>query len=249
MARRPLPRARRVRTAGGPLRPPRHRPFDDVPRGAPAYTGRDLAEDPLRVLDAVGASRAHLVGLSMGGAITQQLAIEHPERVASATLVSTSRVVAGPDGPPPAPPSAELSGLWSGDGPDPDDPEALVDSLVEVDRALTGRGRFDADRTRAIARRAVARSTDAGVGDNHLQAPEGEPVRGTLGDIAVPTLVVHGAVDPLFPGHGAVLAAAVPGASLLVLEDVGHQVPPPSSWDVLLPALERHLTAARRTTG
>jgi pimeloyl-ACP methyl ester carboxylesterase len=214
------------------------------PRGAPDYTGRDLAEDPLRVLDALGVTAAHLVGLSMGGGIAQELAIDHPHRVASLTLVATTRAVAAPEDAPLAPPSDELSGLWSGDGPDPDDPDALVEALVAVDRALTGRGWFDAERTRAVARRAVARSRDAGAGDNHLQAPAGEPLRGTLDDVAAPTLVVHGALDPLFPGHGAALADTIPGARLLVLDGVGHQVPPPESWDVLLPALDRHLASA-----
>jgi pimeloyl-ACP methyl ester carboxylesterase len=215
------------------------------PRGAPAYTGRDVTEDPLRLLDGLGVRAAHLVGLSMGGAIAQQLAIEQPGRVASLTLVATTRVVADPDAPVLPPSSPELSGLWSGDGPDPGDPEALVESLVGTDKALTGRGRFDEDRTRAIARRAVGRSTDAAAGDNHLHAAEGAPVRGTLADITAPTLVVHGAVDPLFPSHGAALADAIDGARLLVLDDVGHQVPPPASWDVLLPALGAHLAAAR----
>ncbi|MFC8599215.1 MULTISPECIES: alpha/beta fold hydrolase [unclassified Isoptericola] len=210
------------------------------PPGAPDYTGRDLAEDALRVLDDLGVARAHLVGLSMGGVIAQELALEHPDRVAGLTLVATSRAVRGPgdaDLPPSAP---ELHGLWDGPSPDPADTAALVDAAVAEDRALTGRGDFDESRTRAVAARAVERSTDPTAGTNHFAAEPGAPFAGTLADVGVPTLVVHGREDPLFPGHGAALAAEIPGARLLLLDGVGHQVPPPSSWEVLLPALVEH---------
>jgi len=64
---------------------------------------------------------------------------------------------------------------------------------------------------------------------------------GDLADIMVPTLVVHGADDPLFPlPHGEALASAIPGATLLVLPAVGHEAPPARTWDVVVPALLRH---------
>ena len=210
------------------------------PPGAPDYTGRDVTQDALRVLDAVGAPRAHLVGLSMGGAIVQELALEHPDRVASATLMSTSRAFSAPDDAALPPSAPELAGLWDGPSPDPADTAALVDAVVAEDRALTGRGDFDEARTRAVAARAVERSIDPTAGTNHFAAEPGAPFEGTLADLRVPTLVVHGSEDPLFPGHGAALAAEIPGARLLVLDGVGHQVAPPSSWDVLLPALLEH---------
>ena len=210
------------------------------PPGAPDYTGRDLTEDALRVLDAVGVRRAHLVGLSAGGAMAQELALEHPERVASATLVATTRAVRGPDDAELPPSAPELRGLWDGPAPDPSDTAALVEAAVAEDRALTGRGDFDEARTRAVAARAVGRSIDPTAGTNHFAAAPGAPFAGTLADVRVPTLVVHGTEDPLFPGHGAALAAAIPGARLLLLDHMGHQAPPPSSWDVLLPELVEH---------
>ncbi|MEN5074145.1 alpha/beta hydrolase [Isoptericola cucumis] len=210
------------------------------PPGAPDYTGRDVTEDALRVLDAVGVRSAHVVGLSMGGAIAQELALEHPDRVTTATLVATTRAVSGPDDAELPPSAPELDGLWDGPAPDPADTAALVEAAVAEDRALTGRGTFDEDRTRAVATRGVERSIDPTAGGNHFAAEPGEPFAGTLADIAVPTLVVHGTEDPLFPGHGEALAAAIPGARLLLLEGMGHQAPPPETWDVLLPELARH---------
>ena len=58
--------------------------------GSPPYSGLDLAEDALGVLDALAVERAHLIGISMGGALAQRLAFDHPGRVASLTLISTS---------------------------------------------------------------------------------------------------------------------------------------------------------------
>ncbi|WP_277210635.1 alpha/beta fold hydrolase [Isoptericola croceus] len=208
--------------------------------GKPDYTDRDLAHDALRVLDASGVEHAHLVGLSMGGAFVQRLAIERPDRVASVTLVATTRAVDSPGRPTMPPPSPEVAGLWGTPGPDPTDTAAVVAALVAEDRVLTGRGSFDAARTRAVATRAVHRSADPTAGARHAEAGPGGAVHGTLADIAAQTLVVHGAQDPLFPGHGELLADEIPGSRLLVLADMGHQVPPPETWDQFLPEVLRH---------
>jgi pimeloyl-ACP methyl ester carboxylesterase len=207
--------------------------------GEPAYTARDLLEDPLVILDDLGVDRAHLVGLSMGGGIAQELAVEHPRRVASLTLMSTSPALDRRDDTPLPGPAPELSGLWDGSATAPGE-GAATEASVREDRLLTGGGHFDEVRTRAIARRAARRSADPAAAANHAAVVSGSPVRGALSEIRVPTLVVHGDRDPLFPGHGPRLAAEIPGARLLVLHRTGHQVPPPQTWDLLLPALLEH---------
>ena len=68
------------------------------PPGAPGYTGPDMVADAVAVLDALGIDRAHVAGLSMGGGIAQSLALDHRDRVASLTLMSTSSVGPGDDG-------------------------------------------------------------------------------------------------------------------------------------------------------
>ena len=213
------------------------------PPGAPSYTGDDLVLDPVRVLDALGIGRAHLVGVSMGGGIAQQVAIEQPGRVASLTLMSSSPLTtAGADGAPdglPLPgPAPQIQADFRDPPPAPDwgDPDAVVRSLVAADRLYAGPGYDEAD-TLAAARRVVARSIDPAAASNHFLV-EGAPVQGTLADITAPTLVLHGEDDPMFPPeHGRALAAAVRGARLVLLSGVGHQYPPRIAWGVVVPEI------------
>ncbi|MFD2024609.1 alpha/beta fold hydrolase [Promicromonospora aerolata] len=205
------------------------------PPGAPSYTGDDLAEDPVRLLDTLGLGRAHVVGVSMGGGIAQQTAIEHPDRVATLTLMSTSPLTGGPDLPAP---TAEARALFDDPPPDPDwsDLDAVVRHLVEGERAFAGPG-YDAAATLETARRVAERSIDPAAASNHFLV-EGRTPEGALADVAVPTLVLHGEADPMFPPeHGAALAAAVPGARLVLLSGVGHQYPPRIAWGVVVPEI------------
>jgi pimeloyl-ACP methyl ester carboxylesterase len=215
------------------------------PPGAPDYTGQDLADDVLAVLDAVGAERAHLVGQSMGGALAQDVALDHPERVRSLALLTTSPVGRLPEGLELPPMTDELRAAFAAGGSGTGDP---VEDLVDSFRPYAGSGPFDEDGLRAVAERVVARSYDVASGNNHFQVEHGAGPARTLGQLSVPTLVVHGAEDPLFPlPHGEALARLIPGARLVVLEQTGHELPR-RTWDVVLPALLDHLHAAEQRT-
>ena len=213
------------------------------PPGAPGYTGEELVTDVLAVLDAVGVDRAHVVGLSSGGGIVQYLGLEHRDRVASLTLVATSPVdptVGDLPGPTPA-----IAAAFAGEGPGPDwsDHDAAVTALVEGERPFAGPGAFDEERIRAIAERVVARSRDlAASTTNPFVVPSGPPGPTALRDLAgLPVLVVHGTDDPLLPvEHGRALAAAIPGARLLEIEGMGHQLPPEPAWDRFVDAVLEH---------
>jgi pimeloyl-ACP methyl ester carboxylesterase len=218
------------------------------PPGAPAYTGGDLADDIMTVLDGVGVESAHLVGQSMGAALTQVIALDHPERVRSLTLIATTAVTALPEGTELPPPTDELAATFSSPAPDPDwsDRDAVVEYLVDSFRPYAGSGPFDENGLRAVSERVVDRSSSVASAANHaIVDPGADPTR-VLGDLDVPTLVIHGTEDPLFPlPHGRALARAIPGAELLVVDRMGHEVPR-WSWDTIVPAVLAHTAAAER---
>jgi pimeloyl-ACP methyl ester carboxylesterase len=209
------------------------------PAGEPGYTGMDLAGDVLRVLDGVGVTGpAHLVGLSMGGALAMVTAIDHPDRVASLTLMSTTTMAPGLPGAAP-----EVSAYFT-DAPDVDwtDPVAAADAIVAFDRVLSGPESFDEAASRAVAEQVVARTADVAASQTNHMAAAGEdrPLYEQAAAIGVPTLVVHGTADPLAPyPHAEATADIIEGAVLLPLPGVGHRVPPPSTWDVVVPAILR----------
>jgi pimeloyl-ACP methyl ester carboxylesterase len=214
------------------------------PVGAPSYSGDDLAGDALRVLDALGVARAHLAGISMGGGIVQQLAARHPERLLSITLISTTAAGTRTGTSTLPPPEPRVAATFEDPAPEPawDDPAAVVEYLVEAERPYAGTLGFDEERVSAVARAVAGRSLDVAAAANHWTA-EGSAFEFALADIRVPTLVLHGTADPLFPfSHGEALAAEILGAKLVKLDGMGHQMPPPELWDVVVPAIVRHTT-------
>jgi pimeloyl-ACP methyl ester carboxylesterase len=166
--------------------------------------------------------------------------VDHSDRVASLTFVSTST---GEDDLPPS--SDELTSNTPAD-PDPADSAAVVDFVVASAKAYSGGSPyFDETATRALVERDVARTRDiASTLANHYAMTFDGPSRG-FADIKAPTLVVHGDHDPLFPlPHGQALRDAIPGAQLLILEGAGHDLPRPL-WDVFVPALIQHTGGGR----
>jgi pimeloyl-ACP methyl ester carboxylesterase len=212
--------------------------------GAPQYTGSDLVADAVGVLDALAIERAHLVGISMGGGIAQHVALVHPARVASLTLISTSPAVDGPAERDLPPASDELKSIFADPPPPPDwsDRAAVIDYVVASQRPFEGSFASDEEALRGLVARIVDRTSNVESSlTNHSLLDEGEPVHGALDDIDAPTLVLHGTEDPLFPyAHGQALAAEIPGARLLALEGMGHQMPPRALWDRVVPAILEH---------
>jgi pimeloyl-ACP methyl ester carboxylesterase len=199
--------------------------------GAPPYSGMDLVADAVGLLDTLGISRAHMVGISMGGGIAQRLALDHADRVASLTLTSTS-----PGGPGLPPMSDELAASFAEPAPQPDwsDRAAVIDHIVDDLRPFAGSLPFDEPHFRALAATIVDRTDNIAASMTNHWILEGgdEPVRPRLGEIRAPTLVLHGTEDPLLPyAHGEALAREIPGARLVPLERVGHEMPPRPVWD------------------
>jgi len=208
------------------------------PAGAPAYDGGALERDCIGLVEALGVGPVHLVGLSMGNGIAQAVADHRPELVSAVTLIAGSPA-GGADHDALPGPSPEVAALFADPPPDPDwtDRDAVVAWYTDAERAYSGR-LFDEERTRTIAGEVFDRSLDPAAAGNHwlLVGDEGEPI--DVRRIAAPTLVVHGTEDPMFPlPHGEALAAAIPGARLLVVDGMGHQVPPEPTWSQVVPAI------------
>ncbi|MEU3726470.1 alpha/beta hydrolase [Streptomyces sp. NPDC031705] len=202
-------------------------PVPDVPAAlagdlsSASYTLSDMAADAVGLLDALGLDSAHVVGLSLGGAIAQTMAIEHPGRVRSLTsLMSTTgdRTVGLPD-------TAALSALA---GPPPKSREEVVDRTVNAVRVLGSPGyAFDEAAARERAGRAFDRSYDPlGVARQAVASVASGDRTALLRSLRLPTLVVHGADDPMCDvSGGRATAEAVPGAELAVFPGMGHDLP------------------------
>jgi pimeloyl-ACP methyl ester carboxylesterase len=219
--------------------------------GDPPYSLRDLAEDAVGVLAALGLECAHLVGMSMGGWIGQLVALDHLDRVASLTLISTTPTAEDATDPDLPEISEELQASFAQEASEPDwsDREAVINYIVEGERPLAGSHPFDEAAMRAIAARVFDRTVNiASSMTNHFILDTGvDRWRERLGELGAPTLVVHGTEDPLFPfGNALALEKEIPGARLLALERVGHEMPPRALWEVVVPAILRHTSSAPR---
>ncbi|PRY46525.1 alpha/beta fold hydrolase [Umezawaea tangerina] len=208
------------------------------PPGAPEYGFTDLLDDAVGVLDALGVESAHVVGISMGGGIAQLMALEHPERVTTLTLIATSPSGPGADDLPPVSEGAVafFTGLTE---PDWSDRTSVVDHVVGVLRWFS-LGEFDEQAARAGVERDFDRTSSFRSSSNHQMVTGGEPWRERLDEVRAPTLVLHGTEDPLFDlAHAHALVAEIPDATLVTLPGVGHELPR-SSWDVVVPAILGH---------
>jgi pimeloyl-ACP methyl ester carboxylesterase len=214
--------------------------------GKPAYGGWQLGRDCMALIEALDGRPVHLVGLSMGGGIAQMITLRRPDLVRTLTLISTS-AVGGVDADLPGP-TAAISASFADPPSEPDwaDAESYADWVVAGQRPYSGTIGLDESRVRSVAASIHARSHDPAAATNHWLVIAGdgdeddsEPL--DVRRITAPTLVIHGSDDPLFPlPHGEALADAVPGASLLVVPGMGHEVPPPETWDLVVPALLEH---------
>jgi pimeloyl-ACP methyl ester carboxylesterase len=205
--------------------------------GHPGYTGGDLVTDAAGVLDAYGIPAAHIVGVSAGGAFAQLLALDFPQRVLSLVLISTTPALPGDRE---LPPPAEQFGRFAATARvDWSDAESVTGYLADYSRVLAGGLRpFDEAAIRDLIRRDVGRARNVAARHNHDLIPDdGHQPAAALSSIAVPTLVIHGTADPLFPvRHGEALAEEVPGARLLRLKDAGHGVERPD-WETIARAI------------
>ncbi|THV27313.1 alpha/beta fold hydrolase [Glycomyces paridis] len=205
---------------------------------SPAYTLRDLAADAAALARELDDRPAHLAGIGVGGMVAQVAALDHPEAFAALTLVGTRSVAPGPvDGDLPDHDPAIMKRRFALPKPDWSD-RASVARFAAAGAEVLG---DDPAAAYARAERVFDRapSTDPAIQSaNHLGmvfarldcAPRW---RERLPELAVPTLVVHGRLDPFFPvGNGEALAREIPGARLLVLEHAATALPDATADEV-----------------
>ena len=182
-----------------------------------AYTLSDMAADTVAVLDAAGVGHAVVLGLSLGGMIAQQTAVEHPDRLRA--LVSLASSTGEPDLPPAT--DEVVAALLKASE---DTIEAQIEADLEARRLWSNPDWFDEAQLRAYFRALYERSFDPGGGLRQYEAAMRTPSRvEALGRLAIPTLVVHGGSDTLLrPEHGQRTAAVIPGAEYLEIEEFSH---------------------------
>lgn len=194
------------------------------------YSIRDMAADGMAVLDAIGVDAAHVWGMSMGGMIVQTMAIEFPHRLLSMTSVMST--TGDPEVGRSTPEAARMLVAAR-----PTDPAAAIEMDVE-ERRLTAGSHFDEDDTRAYVRAQYERCHHPlGIAFQYLAvAADGDRTE-RLGTVNVPSMVIHGAMDPLVTvSGGEATAAAISGAELLVVPTMGHDIPEPL-WTTYVDAL------------
>ena len=203
-------------------------------RVRPPYSMRDLAQDACSLLDHLGLEAAHLVGVSMGGMIAQTVAIEHPRTgaVAHQHLLDHRQALGGVAAPPPAagadlPPRSRPVGVREGQPGDLDD-DQLAGLPVREDEVL------------ARAEETFDRGWSAGGVLRQMLAVLTQENRGPrLHALRIPALVVHGTADRMVhPSGGRATAAAIPGAELLLIDGLGHDLPV-DLYDTFVDAIRR----------
>ncbi len=188
-------------------------------RSLAPYTLSDMADDGFALLDALGIERAHVVGASLGGMVAQTMAIEHPQRVLTLTSVmsTTGEPEVGQSTP------EALEALLA---PAPDDRDGYIAS-AESWLIWHSRRYPDLEETRAIAAESYDRGRYPQGSNRQLAAMIASGPRAAgLAQLDVPTLVIHGLDDTLIaPSGGERTAALIPGAELVLIEDMGHDRP------------------------
>jgi pimeloyl-ACP methyl ester carboxylesterase len=212
--------------------------FLKIPVAAP-YKLIDMAKDTTGLMDALGIQSAHLVGVSMGGMIAQEIAISFPERLRSLTSIMSTT------GNPKLPQATrEASAILM--APPPATKEEYLVRFAQTWKVLRV-GSFPQDEALdpSRAERIFARGLNpAGVGRQLRAILASGSRKERLRAVKAPTLVIHGTVDPLVrPEGGKDTAASIPGAKLLLIEGMGHALPIPM-WPQLIDAIDKHAHGA-----
>jgi pimeloyl-ACP methyl ester carboxylesterase len=203
-----------------------------------SYTLLDMANDTVGLLDALDFERVHLAGTSMGGMISQTVAIEHPGRVITLTSIMSTT---GKDYDPLAAMSAPIREFVTV-GRIGKSREEQIEEEIHFWRMLSGpRLPFDEDWWRKEISKWFDHGWDPKAVQGHVTAIQNSPPREeALRKLTIPTLVIHGTEDPVVPFHfGEATARVIPNAKLVAIDGMGHTISPPI-FDQVVSAILAH---------
>ncbi|MDN4074197.1 alpha/beta fold hydrolase [Fictibacillus terranigra] len=192
--------------------------------GTSNYTITDLADDAMGVLDAYSIQKAHIVGMSLGGMIGQILALRFPERVLTLTAIASSVFGTEQEKLPPMD-QRILDYHTNSASVDWSDRQSVITYLADGWKTLAGIKPFEQKRMNKLAEREVNRAKQLPSRFNHAMLQGGGEYFDRMGEIRVPTVIIHGTEDPALPyEHGLALAKSIPYAELVTLEGAGHEI-------------------------
>jgi pimeloyl-ACP methyl ester carboxylesterase len=210
-------------------------------RASAAYLLRDMAADVVGLLDHLEIDQAHVVGASMGGMIVQQMAIDHPQRLRSMVSImsTTGNRRSGQ-------PSLKTFGILLGNPPQ--GREQVISRAVSTFKVIGSPGfPFEEDMVREMAGRSYERGHSAAgvMRQLHAIVSSGDRTE-ALKRVQVPTAVIHGTRDPLVkPSGGKATARAIPGARLMMIDGMGHDLPR-DLWPTFAVAIDTNAARSRR---
>ena len=202
------------------------------------YTLEDMADDAIGLLDALNIEKAHVCGASMGSMIAQVIAYRHPSRVLS--LVSIMGSTGNPEFSEPKPEAMQVLVV-----PMPSKRERYLKESVKRWRILWGSYPYDEELRKELAEQAYDRSFYPDGQTRQLVAilANGDR-REKLKNIKAPTLVIHGKEDPLVPMEGGIdTSKNIPGSELLLIDKMGHSLPP-EVWTQVVNAIAENASKA-----
>lgn len=204
------------------------------------YSVMDMTDDAIGVLDAYNISKAHIVGMSLGGMIAQILALRNPDRILTITMMMSA--IFGKDNPDLPTISQEVLDYHTkGATVDWTNENEVVEYSVGAWKLLAGnRHPYDPVRVANLSRMEFRRANNLQSMFNHALLEGGEEYYDRMNDIKIPSLVIHGTEDPVLSyGHAKVLAQTIPGAKLLTLKGGGHEFHY-NDWDSIIEAIIAH---------
>jgi pimeloyl-ACP methyl ester carboxylesterase len=202
------------------------------------YSLKDMAADTIGLIDGLGIEKVHVAGVSMGGMITQTLAIYYPNRLSSMTSIMST--TGDPSLPGPTPEAQEV--LFT---PPPEERQAYIDFRVKLWQIFSGEGaQINLDKIRSREAMFYDRGLNPEASARQLAAIMASGNRKPLlKKVNIPALVIHGDIDPLVPmACGEDTADAIPGAKMRVIKGMGHNLDlVPQLWDEVIGVIQEHI--------